>query len=105
MVKHANKKIWINYAVGSVKMENEATRDGFGKGIVKAGENKNVVVLDADLAESTRSRKFGEKYPKRFFEMGIAEMDMLGTAGGLAASGKIPFAWKMTTAISSTMDK
>jgi transketolase len=70
----------------------EATRDRFGKGIVKAGENKNVVVLDADLAESTRSMKFGEKYPNRFFDMGIAEMDMLGTAGGLAASGKIPFA-------------
>ena len=70
----------------------EATRDGFGRGIAKAGENKDVVVLDADLAESTRSMKFGEKYPKRFFDMGIAEMDMIGTAAGLAASGKIPFA-------------
>jgi len=70
----------------------EATRDGFGKGIVKAGMNKDVVVLDADLAESTRSIKFEEKYPERFFDMGIAEMDMLGTAAGLAASGKIPFA-------------
>lgn len=70
----------------------EATRDGFGKGIVRAGENKNVVVLDADLAESTRSIKFAEKYPDRFFDMGIAEMDMVGTAAGLAATGKIPFA-------------
>jgi transketolase len=70
----------------------EATRDGFGKGIVKAGKNKDVVVLDADLAESTRSIKFKEKYPERFFDMGIAEMDMIGTACGLAASGKIPFA-------------
>jgi len=70
----------------------EATRDGFGKGILKAGENINVVVLDADLAESTRSIKFAEKYPERFFDMGIAEMDMVGTAAGLAASGKIPFA-------------
>jgi len=70
----------------------EATRDGFGKGIVKAGMNKDVVVLDADLAESTRSIKFQEKYPERFFDMGIAEMDMIGTAAGLAASGKIPFA-------------
>lgn len=75
-----------------MEAKQEATRDGFGKGIVKAGENKNVVVLDADLAESTRSMKFGEKYPNRFFDMGIAEMDMIGTAGGLAASGKIPFA-------------
>ncbi len=70
----------------------EATRDGFGRGIVEAGRNRNVVVLDADLAESTRSIRFKEKYPERFFDMGIAEMDMVGTAAGLAASGKIPFA-------------
>jgi len=70
----------------------EATRDGFGKGIVKAGDNKDVIVLDADLAESTRSIKFKEKFPERFFDIGIAEMDMVGTAAGLAASGKIPFA-------------
>jgi len=70
----------------------EATRDGFGKGIVEAGKNKDVVVLDADLAESTRSIKFKEHFPDRFFDMGIAEMDMIGTAAGLAASGKIPFA-------------
>lgn len=70
----------------------EATRDGFGKGIVKAGKNKDVVVLDADLAESTKSILFKEKYPERFFDMGISEMDMIGTAAGLAASGKIPFA-------------
>ena len=76
----------------SKTFQKEATRDGFGKGIVKAGSNKDVVVLDADLAESTRSIKFKEKYPKRFFDMGIAEMDMVGTAAGLAASGKIPFA-------------
>ena len=74
------------------EIKEEATRDGFGKGIVKAGENEKVVVLDADLAESTRSIKFKEKYPERFFDMGIAEMDMIGTAAGLAASGKIPFA-------------
>lgn len=70
----------------------KATRDGYGKGLVEAGKNRNVVTLDADLAESTRSSKFAEKYPERFFEMGISEQDMIGTAGGLAASGKIPFA-------------
>lgn len=75
-----------------IKILFKATRDGFGKGIVKLGKNKDVVVLDADLAESTRSIKFKEKYPERFFEMGIAEMDMIGTACGLAASGRIPFA-------------
>src|SRR3989338_4934472 len=94
MAKHASQKSLTIYAGALPKMEQkaEATRDGFAKGIVKAGENKNVVVLDADLAESTRSIKFQEKYPDRFFDMGIAEMDMIGTACGLAASGKIPFA-------------
>jgi transketolase len=72
--------------------EKKATRDGYGKGLVEAGKNKNVVALDADLSESTRSNKFAEAYPERFFEMGISEQDMVGTAGGLAASGKIPFA-------------
>ncbi|MBW2979962.1 transketolase family protein [Candidatus Woesearchaeota archaeon] len=72
--------------------EKKATRDGYGIGLVEAGKNKDVVALDADLAESTRSIKFAEKYPERFFEMGISEQDMIGTAGGLAASGKIPFA-------------
>lgn len=78
--------------LNKMQQKMEATRDGFGKGIVKAGKNKDVVVLDADLAESTRSIKFKEHYPERFFDMGIAEMDMLGTSAGLAASGKIPFA-------------
>ncbi len=72
--------------------ETKATRDGYGKGLVEAGKNKNVVALDADLAESTRSIMFAEKYPERFFEMGVAEQDLIGTAAGLAASGKIPFA-------------
>ena len=94
MAKHASQKSLTIYAGALPKMEQkaEATRDGFAKGIVKAGENKDVVVLDADLAESTRSIKFREKFPDRFFDMGIAEMDMVGTAAGLAASGKIPFA-------------
>jgi len=91
MEKHANQTNWICVWVRFTKMA-EATRDGFGKGIVKAGKNKDVVVLDADLAESTRSIKFKEHYPDRFFDMGISEMDMVGTAAGLAASGKIPFA-------------
>ena len=94
MAKPVSQKNWKNYAEVFAKMEQkpEATRDGFGKGIVEAGKNKDVVVLDADLAESTKSIKFKEKYPERFFDMGISEMDMVGTAAGLAASGKIPFA-------------
>ncbi len=72
--------------------EKAATRDGYGKGLVKIGSNKNVVVLDAGVSDSTRSEKFREKYPERFFNMGISEQDMIGTAAGLAKCGKIAFA-------------
>ncbi|NLC76021.1 MAG: transketolase family protein [Clostridia bacterium] len=70
-----------------------ATRDAYGKALVRLGEiNKDVVVLDADLAGSTKTAKFRDKYPERFFNMGIAEQNLIGTAAGLALSGKIPFA-------------
>ena len=69
-----------------------ATRDGYGKALVEIGKDKRIVALDADLAESTRSLWFKEKYPERFFEIGIAEQNLIATAAGLAASGKIPFA-------------
>lgn len=75
----------------SVKML--PTRDGYGHGLLELGAaNPDVVVLDADLAKSTRSDWFAAKYPERFFDMGIAEQDMVGTAAGLALGGKIPFA-------------
>jgi len=73
-------------------MAKAATRDGYGSGLVKVGSNNNVVVLDAGVSDSTRTNKFEEKYPERFFNMGISEMDMVGTAAGLAKSGKIVFA-------------
>lgn len=77
--------------MGELKMV--PTRDGFGKGLLELGEkNKDVVVLSADLTESTRANWFKEKYPERFFGLGVAEQDMMGTAAGLALSGKIPFA-------------
>lgn len=67
-------------------------RQAYGEELVALGaENKNVVVLDADLSKSTMSTLFEQAYPDRFFEMGIAEQNMLSTAAGLAASGKIPF--------------
>lgn len=70
----------------------KATRDGYGEGLVELGQNnKNIVVLCGDLTESTRSIWFKEKFPERFFEMGVAEQDMFGAAAGLALSGKIPF--------------
>ncbi|MCS5696480.1 transketolase family protein [Desulfofundulus thermocisternus] len=69
-----------------------ATRDAYGKALVELGrENPDVVVLDADLAKSTKTFEFARHFPERFFDMGIAEQNMVGTAAGLAAAGKIPF--------------
>jgi len=69
-----------------------ATRDAYGKVLAEIGrENPNVVVLDADLAVSTKTCEFAKAFPERFFDMGVAEQDMIGTAAGLAASGKIAF--------------
>jgi transketolase len=74
-------------------VELRPTRDGFGDGVVEAGKlDENVVVLTADLSESTRAHKFAEAFPKRFFEVGIAEQNLASVASGLAAMGKIPFA-------------
>ena len=73
-------------------MPDAATRDGYGKGLLSIANDKDVVVLDADLQDSTRSLQFGEKHPDRFFTMGISEADMVCTAAGLAAAGKKPFA-------------
>ena len=68
------------------------TRDGFGKGLVELGEKDDrVVVLCADLAESTRSHWFKEKFPERYIELGVAEQNMATVAAGLANYGKIPF--------------
>jgi transketolase len=70
-----------------------ATRDAYGKTLVAvAKENPNIVVLDADLSVSTKTSVFAREFPERFFNMGIAEQDMMGTAAGLAAAGKIVFA-------------
>lgn len=70
-----------------------ATRDAFGQAIIEFAEsNEKVVVLDADLAKATMSCKFKDAYPNRFFDMGIAECDLVGTAAGLSTTGKIPFA-------------
>lgn len=72
---------------------NSATREAYGAALVELGRtNPDVVALDADLAGSTKSAAFGAENPERFFDMGIAEADMVGTAAGLATCGKIPFA-------------
>jgi transketolase len=68
------------------------TRDGFGAGLLELGEsNKDVVVLCADLAESTRVLPFKEKYPDRYVEIGVAEQNLATVGSGLANYGKIPF--------------
>ncbi|MEK6808183.1 MAG: transketolase family protein [Nanoarchaeota archaeon] len=70
-----------------------ATRDGYGKGLLDYGmQNKNVVVIDADLGKSTRSNQFGKQFPERYINVGIAEQDMVVTSAGLASCNKIPFA-------------
>lgn len=75
------------------KPQGAPTRDGFGKGLVELGRrNKDVVVLSADLTDSTRANWFKKEFPDRFFGMGVAEQDMIGTAAGFALEGKIPFA-------------
>ena len=70
-----------------------ATREAYGNALAEFGAiNENIVVLDADLAEATKTCVFKKKFPERFFDCGIAENNMFGVAAGLATAGKIPFA-------------
>lgn len=70
-----------------------ATRDAYGEVLLELGrERKNVVVLDADLSGSTKTGKFAKEFPDRFFNLGVSEQDLIGTAGGLSLTGKLPFA-------------
>jgi len=82
----------LNPNIFSDKIEQAPTRDGYGEGLVAAGDaNKDVVALCADLIESTRVEAFAKKFPERFFEMGVAEQNMAAVAAGFGISGKIPF--------------
>ncbi|MGN1154342.1 MAG: transketolase family protein, partial [Candidatus Gastranaerophilaceae bacterium] len=68
-------------------------REAFGKALVDIGKsNSNIVVLDADLSCSTQTKIFAKEFPERFFNVGIAEQDLITTAAGLATVGKTPFA-------------
>lgn len=70
-----------------------ATRQSYGEALAELGEiNKNVVVLDADLAGATKTNIFAKKFPDRFFDMGISEQDMISTAAGISTTNKIPYA-------------
>lgn len=70
----------------------KATRQSYGEALVELGkENENIVVLDADLSTATKTMLFAKEFPDRFFEMGIAEQDMLATAAGISTCAKIPY--------------
>ena len=87
-----NPEAKLSEKVFDADIEQKPTRDGYGQGIVAAGEaNPNVVVLCADLTESTRADAFRAKFPERFFDVGVAEQNLATIAAGLGVSGKIPF--------------
>jgi transketolase len=70
-----------------------ATRDAYGEALLEIGKNRpDVVVLDADLSGSTKTGKFAKAFPDRFYNLGISEQDLIGTASGLSLTGKLPFA-------------
>lgn len=76
-----------------MKEEKKATRQSYGETLEKLGEKYlDIVVLDADLATATKTINFAKKFPERFFDMGIAEANMMSTAAGMATTGKVPFA-------------
>ena len=78
---------------GGAERKAVATRDAYGKALFELGSRRSdIVVLDADLSGSTKTKKFADTFPGRFFNIGIAEQDMICTAGGLSLTGKIPFA-------------
>ncbi len=71
----------------------KATRDAYGETLLEIGRRRpEIVALDADLSGSTKTAKFAKEFPERFFNVGISEQDMIGTAAGLALTGKVPFA-------------
>ncbi len=87
-----NEKMHLVEGLYREDIKQVPTRDGYGHGIVELGErDKNVVVLCADLTDSTRSNLFKDRFPERFIEIGVAEQNLVTVASGLAAVGKIPF--------------
>jgi len=87
-----NQEFKLNEKLFDQDVEKVATRAGYGEGLMALGEsNPNVVVLSADLTESVKANKFAEKYPDRFFEMGVAEQNMAAVAAGLGVTSKTAF--------------
>lgn len=86
------KSFLVKNLINKDKLKAVPTRNGYGEGLVELGKkNKDIVVLCADISDSTRSSMFRDAFPERFIECGIAEQNMMGLAVGLALSGKIPF--------------
>ncbi|MFN2614491.1 MAG: transketolase family protein [Actinomycetota bacterium] len=85
-------------------MGNVATRKAFGDALVRIGEDPRVIVLTGDLRNSTHTEDFAAKYPERFFDVGIAESNMVGIAAGLALEGKIPFACSFSAFITGRQE-
>src|SRR5437868_15524599 len=87
-----NQDLHLNPKLFDEDVEMIPSRNGFGEGLVIAGEeDPNVVALCADLTESVRMEAFKKKFTERFFEVGIAEKNLVTVASGLAAEGKVPF--------------
>lgn len=87
-----NKSLSLSEDIFVKQIISTSIRDGFGEGLVTAGEiNDNVVVLTADLKDSTRASKFAEMFPDRFIECGVSEQSMVTVASGMANYGKVPF--------------
>ena len=88
-----NQKIFLSENLFKKDIEVKLMRDGFGHGLLEAGEkDERIVALTADLKESTKVNYFAEKFPKRFIEVGVAEQNLITIASGIANYGKIPFA-------------
>ncbi len=88
-----NTKLNLNPDIFSKKIELKLMRDGFGEGLLEAGEkDERIIALTADLKDSTKVKLFADKFPERFIEVGVAEQNLVTIASGMANYGKIPFA-------------
>lgn len=87
-----NPFLKLNQKLFDEDVEQKPTRSGYGEGLVLLGDkDPNVIVLTADLSESTKCEDFAKKYPERFFDVGVAEQNMAAVAAGMAVSGKTVF--------------
>lgn len=88
----------MSFGLSRIELElGTSTREAFGEALAEAGHDERIVVVDGDVNNSTFTNKFAKRYPARFFNVGIAESNMVGVAAGLAASGKIPVAASFST--------